>query len=209
VSAGTYNDVSQLNGRGIPFVNNVTCLGVVAVHRRMTWRHHIERSAAKTLRTYVRTYSPFKSGRLSTNIKLMLYNALIRPVTTHACPTWEYAADGHHLKLQRLENRVIRSAGNLDRCTSVREVQVAFLTCVTIQIMQDTGRSNAKSCNSEYTYLILDKGKPGIRSLCGLNLAAVRLTTVQLTNCSFSYMQNLLRKPSLRRDLCSTSLNIT
>jgi hypothetical protein len=36
----------------------------------------------------------------------MLYKALIRSVMTYACPTWEYAADAHLLKLQSLQNRV-------------------------------------------------------------------------------------------------------
>jgi hypothetical protein len=60
-------DVLQLNGRDIPFVNNVTYLGVT-FDRRMTWRLHVERTAAKALPTYLRTYSLFKSERLSTNI---------------------------------------------------------------------------------------------------------------------------------------------
>jgi hypothetical protein len=35
-------------------------------------------------------------------------------------------------------------------------------------------------------YVVLDKEKPSIYSIRGLNLAAGRLTTVHLTNCSFS-----------------------
>jgi hypothetical protein len=34
-------------------------------------------------------------------------------------------------------------------------------------------------------YVLVDKEKPGIGSIRGFNLAAVRPTTVQLTNCSF------------------------
>jgi hypothetical protein len=45
-------DVLQLTLRDIPFVNNVTYLGVT-FDRRMTWRHHIERAVAKALRTYI------------------------------------------------------------------------------------------------------------------------------------------------------------
>jgi hypothetical protein len=41
-------------------------------------------------------------------------------------PPLEYAADAHILKLQRLQNRVIRSTGNLDKCTPVREMHVTF-----------------------------------------------------------------------------------
>jgi hypothetical protein len=93
----------------------------------MTWRHRSERTVAKTLRTYVRTYSLFKRVRLSTNIKLTLYKALIRSVMTYACPIWEYAAGTHLWKLQRLQNRVLRAIGNLDRCTRVSELHVVFI----------------------------------------------------------------------------------
>jgi hypothetical protein len=92
-------DMLQLNGWDIiPFVNNVTYLGIT-FDRRMTWRLHIERTLTKALRTYLRTYSLFKSERLSTNIKLKLYKAPIRSVMTYACSTWKYAATAHLLKL--------------------------------------------------------------------------------------------------------------
>jgi hypothetical protein len=88
------DDVLQLSRRDSPFVNNVTYLGVTFA-RRMTWGHRIERTVAKVLRTYVRTYSLLKNGRLSTNIKLMPYQAVIGSVMTPACPTWEYVVDCH------------------------------------------------------------------------------------------------------------------
>jgi hypothetical protein len=45
---------------------------------------------------------------------------------TYACPTWEFAADTHLLKLQRLQNRVHRTVGDLDRRTPVRDLHLAF-----------------------------------------------------------------------------------
>jgi hypothetical protein len=52
-------------------------------------------------------------------------------VVTYACPKWEHAADAHLLKSQRLQNRVLRATGNIDRGTPVRELHVAFkLPCV-------------------------------------------------------------------------------
>jgi hypothetical protein len=44
---------------------------------------------------------------------------------TYACPAWEFAAEPL-LKLQRLQNKVIRTNGNLPRCTLVRNMHVAF-----------------------------------------------------------------------------------
>jgi hypothetical protein len=42
---------------------------------------------------------------------------------TYACPAWEFAAETYLLKLQRLQNKVLRTIGNL---TLVREMHVAF-----------------------------------------------------------------------------------
>jgi hypothetical protein len=81
---------------------------------------------AKAFRTFIRIYSLFKSERLSANIKLTLHKALIRSVVTYACPGWDFVADTHLLKLQRLQNRVLRTIGNFPRRTPVRELHNAF-----------------------------------------------------------------------------------
>jgi hypothetical protein len=63
---------------------------------------------------------------LSANIKLTLHKARIRSVMTHACPTWELAADTYLLKLQRLQNKVLHTTGNFPRCTPVRDLHTIF-----------------------------------------------------------------------------------
>jgi hypothetical protein len=45
---------------------------------------------------------------------------------TYACPVREPAADRHLLKLQRPQNKALRTTGNLPRCTSIRDLHVAF-----------------------------------------------------------------------------------
>jgi hypothetical protein len=81
---------------------------------------------AKAFRTFIRIYSLFKSKRLSANLKLTLHKALIRSVMTYVCSAWEFAAKSHLLKLQRLQNRVLRTIGNFPRRISVRDMHVAF-----------------------------------------------------------------------------------
>jgi hypothetical protein len=68
----------------------------------------------------------YVSKCLSANIKLTLHKALIRSVMTYACPTWEFAADTHLLKLQRLQNRILHTIGNFPRGTPVRDLDTAF-----------------------------------------------------------------------------------
>jgi hypothetical protein len=114
-----------LNGRNIPFVNSVKYLGVI-FDKKMTWRLHIEMIEAKAFRTFIRIHSLFKSERLSANIKLTLHKALIRSVITYACPAWEFEAESHLLKLQRLQNKVLRTIGSFPRRTSVCDMHVAF-----------------------------------------------------------------------------------
>jgi hypothetical protein len=45
---------------------------------------------------------------------------------TYASPAWEFAANTHLLKLQRLQNKVLHTIGNFPRRTPVRELHKAF-----------------------------------------------------------------------------------
>jgi hypothetical protein len=45
---------------------------------------------------------------------------------TYACPAWELAADTYLLKLQSLQNKVLRTTGNFPMCTPVRDLHAAF-----------------------------------------------------------------------------------
>jgi hypothetical protein len=45
---------------------------------------------------------------------------------TYACPIWQFAAENHLLKLQRLQNKVLRTIGSFPRHTSARDMHVAF-----------------------------------------------------------------------------------
>jgi hypothetical protein len=93
-----------LSGRTLPFVNSVESLGII-FDKKITRRLNIETVTAKTYGTFIRLYSLFISERLSTRLKLTLHKAIITSVMTYACPAWEFAADTHVLKLQRLQTR--------------------------------------------------------------------------------------------------------
>jgi hypothetical protein len=45
---------------------------------------------------------------------------------TYASPSWEFAADTQLIKLQRLQNKVLRTASKFPRRTPVRELHMAF-----------------------------------------------------------------------------------
>jgi hypothetical protein len=64
---------------------------------------------AKAFRTFIRIYSLLKGERLTANVKPTLHKALIRSVIIYDCTAWELAADIYLLKLQRLQNNVLRT----------------------------------------------------------------------------------------------------
>jgi hypothetical protein len=102
-----------INGQYIPLVNNVKYLGVIF--------------ETKAFRAFIRTYSLFKSEHSSANNKLTLYKVLIRSLMTYASPAWEFAANTHLLlKLQRLQNKVLRTIANFLKRTPVREFHKTF-----------------------------------------------------------------------------------
>jgi hypothetical protein len=45
---------------------------------------------------------------------------------TYACSAWEFEADTPLLKLQRVQNKVLRTIGNFPRRTPVRELHKVF-----------------------------------------------------------------------------------
>jgi hypothetical protein len=93
---------------------------------KVTWRLNIELMEAKAFRTFIRTYSRFKSEGLCTNIKLTLHKALNRRITTYACPAWDFAAGNHVPKLQRLQNKALRTTRNFLMGTQVGDLHMAF-----------------------------------------------------------------------------------
>jgi hypothetical protein len=63
---------------------------------------------------------------------------------TYATPAWEFAADIHLMKLQRLQNKVPRTTCNFPRLTPVREKYMAFLLSYVYDYMTKLCRQQAE-----------------------------------------------------------------
>jgi hypothetical protein len=99
---------------------------------------------AKAFRTFTRIYCLLKSERLSADIKLTLHKVLITLEMTYACPTWEVAVDTYLMKLQRLQNKFLRTTGNFPRCTPVRDLHTAFILLYIYDYMTKLCRQQAE-----------------------------------------------------------------
>jgi len=68
---------------------------------------------------FISIYHNFKSERIKGQYTIQLYQVLIRSIMTYPCPAWEFAVDSNVLKLQCLQNKVLRTIDNLPRHTDL------------------------------------------------------------------------------------------
>jgi hypothetical protein len=138
---------------------------------------------AKAFRRFIRIYSLLKSERLSASFKPTLHKTQIRSIITHACSACEIAADTYVLKLQRLQNKFLRTTGNFPRCTPVRDLHTTFsLPYVYDYITKLCKQQREVRQNHENEHVSsIGQGEARHRNIRGVNLTVVKLKTVQET----------------------------
>jgi hypothetical protein len=148
--------------------------------------------------------------RLNANITLMVYRALIRSIMTYACPTWEFAADIYLMKLQRLENRVLRAISNLYRCTPVRDFHLVFKIPYGYDYIAKLCRRQAEVIRNHENPNVraIGQGEARHRNIRCLNLAAVKSTTVQVSDGCFWEVNKLRHRLLLNPALTELALYI-
>jgi hypothetical protein len=80
------------------------------------------------------------------------------------------------MKLQRLQNKVLRTIGKLPRRTPIRELNMAFKIPYVYDYITKLCRQQAEVIKIMIMrmFIILGKAKPDIGSIRGLNKAAVK-----------------------------------
>jgi hypothetical protein len=63
---------------------------------------------------------------------------------TYVCPAWEFSADNHLLKLQSLQNKVLRTIRHFPRCTRVRDLHMAFILAYVYDYITKLSRQQAE-----------------------------------------------------------------
>jgi hypothetical protein len=91
------------------------------------------------------------------------------------------------MKLQRLQNKVLGTIGNLPRRTSNRVLHTGFKIPYVYDYITKLYRQQAEGLQNHHNENVRNtgQGEPDIDSIRGLNMAAVKLTTVQMTRLLF------------------------
>jgi retron-type reverse transcriptase/endonuclease/exonuclease/phosphatase family metal-dependent hydrolase len=92
----------------IPWKKSLRYLGLI-LDRRLSWCPHIARTRQKA-DAALAILKPLlcKRSKLFPANKLLLFNTMILPIITYACPTWGYIPPSRYHSLQVIQNRVLR-----------------------------------------------------------------------------------------------------
>jgi hypothetical protein len=142
---------------------------------------HIETIAAKASRMRTSIYPLLKSEGLSVGTELTLYKALIRSILTYSCPAWEFTADSYLLQLQRLQNKVLRTIGNLPRHTPTRDLHMFKIPYSNDFVTKLCREQATVILNHENVILLLAKVRHVIESIKDSYLVAIRHTIDKLS----------------------------
>jgi hypothetical protein len=102
---------------------------------------------------------------------------------TYACPICEFVADTHLLKLQRLQNKVLRTIVNFPRRTPVRDLHVAFKIPYVYEFITKLCRQQVEVIQNHQNPNVrnIGQGEAQHRKYKRLKLGGGQATTVQVT----------------------------
>jgi hypothetical protein len=127
--------------------------------------------------------------------------------SVYACPTWDYVTDAHFLKLQC---RVLRAIGKLDRHTLIHEMHVAFRIPFVYDYITKLCRMQVEVIPNHRNPIVCDTGQG--ESMCR-KYKRLKLGSSQVYDCSsdwlsFRVLKNLLQELALTEALFMYCLNV-
>jgi hypothetical protein len=116
---------------------------------------------------------------------------------TYACPAWEFAADTHLMKLQRLQNKVLRTTVKFPRSAPICDMHIPLQIPYVYDYITKLCRQQAQVIQHH------EKTKPDTENTRDLNLAVVRHITVRVIKLVLQpelslIGHNLLYEPGLK-----------
>lgn len=112
----------SLNNTNIEWENTAKYLGVV-IDKKLTFRNHIEHVVGKTQNAIKMLYPLInRKSKLSVENKILIFKAALRPIYTYACPIFADIAKTHLMKLQRIQNKILKMILNLPWYTPTQDI---------------------------------------------------------------------------------------
>ena len=101
-------------GELIPHKNCVKYLSI-NIDDKLNYKQHIEIQLSKVSKAFWKTKRLLYSRHLNSKVKILCYQALIRPVITHGCPIWYNISASLMEKIRIFERKCIRACLSIYR----------------------------------------------------------------------------------------------
>lgn len=141
----------KMNDVSIPWSKEVVYLGLI-LDSKLLFRQHVDKILNKCS-ILIRCLYPLinRKSKLSLKNKLAVYKQIIYPVIEYAVPVWECCARTHKLKLQRVQNKVLKMVLNVPGWTRSSEVhELAEVKMLDQKIQEKCLKFREKCAISEY-----------------------------------------------------------
>jgi hypothetical protein len=99
---------------------------------------------------------------------------------TYAFRAWELLADTYLLKLQWMQNKVLRNTGNFQKRKPVYDLHTTYNILYVYDYITKLCKQQAEVMRMNM-FAVWKKVKADITNIRGLNMVVVKLTTVQMT----------------------------
>ena len=111
-----------INNHTVEWSNTVKYLGLM-LDSKLTFTNHIKYAADKALKLLLKYYPILnKKSSLSTLNKLNIYKVIVRPAMLYASPVWSLTCRSNFQKLQIMQNKFLRLAGNYRTYTEINKM---------------------------------------------------------------------------------------
>ncbi|CAK1554949.1 unnamed protein product [Leptosia nina] len=99
----------KLGSDVLPDLENVKYLGF-NLDRRLTWTYHIKKKRKEINHRFRNLHWLMgRNSALSTDNKLLIYNALLKPIWSYGLPLWGSANKSNIMIIQRMQNNILRT----------------------------------------------------------------------------------------------------
>lgn len=112
----------NIHGTDISWAQKVKYLGL-HMDKRLNFTEHCKQVSQKATASMT-TLFPLLNRRSSLSVtnKILLYKSIIRPTLLYASPVWSSTSNANYQKMQVIQNKCLRIAGNYPRCTKISQL---------------------------------------------------------------------------------------
>lgn len=156
----------KINNTIIDKCKNVKYLGL-KISSNFGFNNHIEHIITKVNTAGAMLHRAFNNKHLLTNVKILLYKQLIRPIITYACSCWLQITSHQMEKLRRIERKYLRKATGIYKDNTTKK----YINSKTLYEIAKVDRIDRKLVSNSIKFInkVKEKNPNNIANIANYN----------------------------------------